>query len=157
MARLVKCAYCGDPVDKDLAEKYKNKNFHPLCCEKQKDRDDLLAYICQLFGLKAPGPIIYRQLKLFLDKYSYYTYKGIKNSLIYFYEVQKKSTEKSNNAIGIVPYVYDQAQEYFEKIEKQQERVASAIGNSLEDTEVKTIVIRKNKKKKKELYDIENL
>lgn len=35
---------------------------------------------------------------------------------MYFYDVKKNSTEKANGGIGIVPYVYQNAHEYYYKI-----------------------------------------
>jgi hypothetical protein len=60
--------------------------------------------------------------------------------------------------IAIVPKVYDQAQEYFTNIRLRQERVAEEISDALSaQPEAQTIVIKKEPKKKKELYDLENI
>ena len=107
---IVKCSYCGTGVLKADAQRHKNKNYHADCLEIQLSKEELTDYICRLFSLKAPGPRIYTQIKTFLDKYPHYTYKGIKQALVYFYEVQKKPIDKANQGIGIVPSVYDSAQ-----------------------------------------------
>lgn len=152
---IVKCAFCGLGVEKINAERYKNKNFHKNCCKKQKEKDELCEYICRLFSLKAPGPRIYTQLKNFFNKYPYYTYIGIKEALVYFYEVQKKPVTKSNQGIGIVPYIYDEAQEYFNNIKKKQEKIASEVGAIFSISPKKVLVKKKNETQK--LYDLENL
>ena len=152
---IVKCSLCGNGVLKTEAERYKNKNYHADCLEIQLSKEELTDYICRLFSLKAPGPRIYTQIKTFLDKYPHYTYKGIKQALVYFYEVQKKPIDKANQGIGIVPYVYDSAQEYFNNISLRQERVANALSNSL-NVQTQNIIVKKQEKKK-ELYDLENL
>lgn len=153
---IVKCSYCGTGVLKADAQRHKNKNYHADCLEIQLSKEELTDYICRLFSLKAPGPRIYTQIKTFLDKYPYYTYKGIKQALVYFYEVQKKPIDKANQGIGIVPYVYDSAQEYYNSITMRQERVATALSSSL-SIESQEIIVKKQEKKKKTLYDIENL
>lgn len=153
---IVKCSYCGTGVLKADAQRHKNKNYHADCLEIQLSKEELTDYICRLFSLKAPGPRIYTQIKTFLDKYPYYTYKGIKQALVYFYEVQKKPIDKANQGIGIVPYVYDSAQEYYNSIAMRQERVATALSSSL-SIESQEIIVKKQEKKKKTLYDIENL
>lgn len=153
---IVKCSYCGTGVLKVDAKRHKNKNYHADCLKIQLDKEELTDYICRLFSLKAPGPRIYTQIKTFLDKYPYYTYKGIKQALVYFYEVQKKPIDKANQGIGIVPYVYDSAQEYYNNITMRQERVATALSSSL-SIESQEIVVKKQEKKKKILYDMENL
>ena len=153
---IVKCSYCGTGVLKADAQRHKNKNYHADCLESQLSKEELTASMCELFSLKAPGPRMYTQIKTFLDKDPHYTYKGIKQALVYFYEVQKKPIDKANQGIGIVPYVYDSAQEYYNSITMRQERVATALSSSL-SIESQEIVVKKQEKKKKTLYDIENL
>lgn len=153
---IVKCSLCGNGVLKVDAQRHKNKNYHAECLAQQIDKEDLTDYICRLFSLKAPGPRIYTQIKTFFDKYPNYTYKGIKQALVYFYEVQNKPIDKANQGIGIVPYVYDSAQEYYNNISMRQERVATALSSSL-SVATEEIVVKKQEKKKKSLYNIENL
>jgi hypothetical protein len=153
---IVKCSFCGQGVIKLEAQRYKNKNYHSNCAELQKQKDELTEYICRLFSLKAPGPRIYAQIKSYLEKYPYYTYIGIKQALVYFFEIQKKSIDKANQGIGIVPYVYDDAQEYFNRIIIRQERVATELSDTL-SVAAQEIKIKKQEKKKKNLYDMENL
>ena len=152
---IVKCSLCGLGVLKAEAVRYKNKNYHADCKEKKVEKEELSEYICRLFSLKAPGPRINTQLKSFFEKYPNYTYKGIKQALEFFYEVQKKPKEKANQGIGIVPYLYDSAQEYFNNISLRQERVAEALSNSL-NVQTQNIVVKKQEKEKK-LYDLNNL
>jgi hypothetical protein len=152
---IVKCSLCGLGVLKTEAVRYKNKNYHADCKTKKIEKEELSEYICRLFSLKAPGPRINAQLKSFFEKYPNYTHKGIKQALEYFYEIQKKPIEKANQGIGIVPYVYDSAQEYFNNISLRQERVAQDLSNSL-DVQTQTIVVKKQEKKK-QLYDLNNL
>lgn len=45
-----------------------------------------------------------------------YTYLGIIRAMEYHFIVRRSSTAKANNGIGIVPYVYDDAQKYFESV-----------------------------------------
>jgi hypothetical protein len=42
-----------------------------------------------------------------------YTYSGILKSLIYWYEVRHGDVEKSYYGLGIVPYIYEQAYQYY--------------------------------------------
>lgn len=152
---LVNCAFCTSKVEKTIAEKYNNKNYHTTCLQKYLDREKLLKYVCELFGLKGPGPIIYSQLKNFLLKNPHYTYNGILLSLQYFYGVKKNSTRKANEGIGIVPYVYDEAQNYYKKINSQQEKFKNTVEKQLNNPP-EIIVVRKEKKEKsKKIYDLE--
>ena len=131
----VKCSFCGTGVVKTEAVRYKNKNYHSNCADLQQQREELTDYICRLFSLKSPGPRIYTQIKNFLEK---------------------KPIEKANQGIGIVPYVYDSAQEYFNNIIMRQERVATEISSAL-SVATQEVKIKRPEKKKKNLYNIENL
>lgn len=160
MARMVKCYYCQQSVDKDIAIRFEEKNFHNSCCQEYIDRKEIYKYVAHLFGFKnenKPGPVIISQLKTFKEKYSYYTFKGILNALTYFYEIKKGSKEKANEGIGIVPYVYDEAQEYYKKLNYKQEKVAETISKQLEQKSVILKVKKQTEKKEKPLYNLEEL
>ena len=152
MSKLVKCAGCGLQVDKNEAIRYKDKNFHKKCYEIQKDKDEIFKYVCELFGLKKPGPVIYSQLKRFMEKYPHYTYKGILNSLVYFYDVKHNSKEKANNAISIVPYIYQDAYNYYYSLFLAQQ----ATQDKTLITKVKEIIIKPPKMRgtKQQFFDL---
>lgn len=131
---LVKCHFCEQKVEKSEAARYDNKNFHPHCLEEYKAKLELIDYICKTFGFKTgkPGPRIYSQIKLYREK-NHYTYLGMKNSLIYFYEIKKNNlNDKNKETIGIIPYIYEEAQEYFSKLENKK----ALIKKELEKTKV---------------------
>ena len=145
MGRIVKCAYCGGSMDKDTALRYKDKNYHESCCQSAKERDKVSEYICYLFDLKAPGPQNYRLLKKYIEEEGY-TYKGIFYSLKYFYEVKKSNITKGQERIGIVPYIYDEAQKYFKDLENKKEKIKDAVKPI--DTINVTVTDKKNRNKK---------
>jgi hypothetical protein len=60
-------------------------------------------------------PRIQKQIKQYVEEY-HYTYSGIHKALVYFYEVKGNSIEKANNGIGIVPYIYKDAYNYYYSI-----------------------------------------
>lgn len=144
MGRIVKCAYCGGSLDRDKGVRYKDKNYHNKCCQSVKERERVTQYICYLFELKAPGPRNYALLKKYIDEG--YTYKGIFYSLKYFFEVQKNDKSKSKESIGIVPYVYEEAQRYFNELENKQEKIKGAIKPA--ETLNVTITAKQNKGRK---------
>ena len=51
------------------------------------------------------------------------TNQDIYNSLYYFYIVQKHSIARANGGINIVPYIVEDARDYFESIQKYSEKV----------------------------------
>lgn len=139
---LVKCQYCERQVDKAISVRYKDKNFHKECQILQEQRDKLCAYICELFDLKKPGVLVYTQIKNYIEKYGY-TYTGIQKTLYYFYEIKKNSKQNSHQAIGIVPYVYDEAKEFFLKKEEKKQKIVKVIEKHLEKKEEEIVVNQK--------------
>ena len=53
-------------------------------------------------------------------KENHYTYSGMLKTLKWYYEKQGNSIEKSNGSIGIIPYIYKQASEYYFALYKAQ-------------------------------------
>ena len=53
-----------------------------------------------------------QQINKFALDYNF-SYSGMQKALTYFYEVKGNSIEKANGGIGIVPYVYQQAYNYY--------------------------------------------
>ena len=56
--------------------------------------------------------MIKKQIKTYTNDMKY-SYSGILKSLIYFYEVKNNPIDKSNGSIGIVPFVYKDAYNYY--------------------------------------------
>ena len=42
-----------------------------------------------------------------------FTYSGMLKSLIYFFEIQHNGIDKTNGGIGIIPFVYQSARDYY--------------------------------------------
>jgi hypothetical protein len=163
--RKCKCLYCGLEFDRDklpYVQVTNTRYAHKECWAKveanktqdEKDYEFLTNYIEQLFGIGYITAKIAKQIRDYRVAYGY-TYSGMYYALEYWFEVRKTPIDKANQGIGIVPYVYDAAQEYFNNISKRQERVADALSKAL-NTETQTIIVKKVEKKKN-LYDLENL
>ena len=69
-------------------------------------------YINELFKDQANWAMIKKQIKTYTNDMKY-SYSGILKSLIYFYEVKNNPIDKSNGSIGIVPFVYKDAYNYY--------------------------------------------
>lgn len=80
--------------------------------KEEKDKEALENYIINLFKIDYINPRIRKQIKEYVEDY-HFTYSGILNTLKYWYEIKKNDIAKSNGALGIVPYVYQQAYDYF--------------------------------------------
>lgn len=118
---LVKCFYCGktfDAAQEPYTKPRANRYAHAACdqqanankTQEEKDYEALVEYIKQLFG--TPNPRVWKQLKEFKDVYNY-TYSGMLKTLIWWFEIKHADIEKANGGIGIIPYVYDQALQYY--------------------------------------------
>lgn len=75
----------------------------------------------KLFNVTYINPRIRKQIKQYLEEY-HYTYSGIHKALTYFYEIKNNSIEKANGGIGIVPYCYKQAFDYYYALWLAQEK-----------------------------------
>lgn len=123
MAHYVTCTICKKRFDRDKypAVLVNTRRYaHASCAgalskeqaKEEQDRQALEKYIIQLFNLKHMDGRITLQIKKFIQDYNY-TYSGILRTLKYFYEVKKNDLSKSNNGIGIVPWVYQEAYNYY--------------------------------------------
>ncbi|MFQ3843314.1 hypothetical protein AABD41_01545 [Staphylococcus pseudoxylosus] len=136
MAQLVKCPHCSEKDDKTKMSKQGNRYWHIECVEaheiqkeenkteemKLKERDIeerkvLIDYIMELFKLDKPTGMILKQIKEFHDDPYNYRYKAIQMTLEYFFEIKNNSTRNARG-IGIVPYVYEDASEFYKNLQK---------------------------------------
>lgn len=159
----VKCIYCGVTFDRDklpFIQVSQRRYAHQECSlsedqkkdKEEQDKIELEKYIKKLLKIDYIDARVRKQIKQYREEYNY-TYTGIHKALVYFYEVKGNSTEKANGGIGIVPYVYQNAYNYYLALwqakQKNQDKV-------LQDytPRVKEIVIPRpqRKVKKRELF-----
>lgn len=118
---LVKCKYCGKPLDRDTEEyvQIKTRYAHKYCADHptetlvQDDRERILSFIQNKFGTEADYAKTQRLLTKYLSEGM--TASGVLKTLQYYYDVTGHSTADSMGSIGIVPYVYKEAKEYYQK------------------------------------------
>lgn len=129
---IVKCLYCGKQFDASITPFVKpteRRYAHASCAktaeenktQEEKDKQELENYIKQLFGISSITPKIKKQIELY-RKQNEYTYSGMLKTLKYFYEVKHNSIEKANGGIGIIPWVYRDAFDYWRAIWEAKER-----------------------------------
>ena len=117
---IVNCIYCKKPlskIDSNTIYLSKNKFAHKECEEKESkreltDAEKLDKYIMKLFHTDYVNPRIQKQIKNYITEYNF-SYSGILNALIYFFEIKGNSIEKAHDGIGIVPYIYKDAYNYY--------------------------------------------
>ena len=67
MARKVKCPECGTFNDKENTICHNSRYYCKVCYENKnreaEDYKDLISYICSLFHIEAPTPLMLKQIK----------------------------------------------------------------------------------------------
>lgn len=149
---MVKCARCGNPIVDVVYKTYKRKRYHQSCYAEmvkeaeskeqnrrsdsvQADYNELESLIKSLFNLSVLPAHILKQIDEFVGKYKY-TYRGIINSLNYFYDVQGNKVMEDMVTIGIVPYVYLEAEAHYKRIESANQ------ANTKRDISERTTTVR---------------
>ncbi len=134
----VKCLYCGKTFNRELEEYVqvnKVRYAHKVCYDQHtasitQEERDLMAlknYIKKLFNVETISPRIHKQIEDYHNNRNY-TYSGILKSLTYFFQIKGNSIEKANGGIGIVPYVYEDARNYYTAIwMAQQQNISKPI------------------------------
>jgi hypothetical protein len=51
-----------------------------------------------------------------------YTWSGMRNALRWFYEIEGGDISKGNEGVGILPYIYDKAMEYYKQLASTKEK-----------------------------------
>jgi len=120
--------------------------------KEEQDKQELDDYIIQLLKIDYIDARIRKQINKYVEEYQY-TYSGIKKALIYFYEIKGNSIEKANGGIGIVPYTYKQAFDYFYALWQAQQQNQ---GKQMADYKPRIIEVTiprpQRKVKKRELF-----
>lgn len=120
MAKLSVCPICEQKIELNQTSiKKKNRNYHTQCLEvyenqskqEARDKEELYKYVCALFDISAVNGLMIQQIKNFHEHYNY-KYKGMQLTLEYFYDTLDNSVDNING-LGIIPYCYEDAKEYY--------------------------------------------
>ena len=126
MAHMVKCTVCGESFDRDKIQAVKSgarRYAHYTCLPEgelvplpnavvDQDLVDLENYIKNLLGDDYNPARVKKQIKDYKNEYKY-SYSGMLKALVWFYEIKGNSIEKANGGIGILPFVYQDAYNYY--------------------------------------------
>ncbi len=108
-------------------------------------KQKVIRYLKELLNTKQLNVKIYKLLKDYYTTYKF-SYEGMLVCLKYFYETLDNPVV--SNCVGIIPYIYEEAQEY--------EKVKKLIHKQIEKTDLKNIVVERVIKIKKPVDDIKN-
>lgn len=149
-------------VSTATVKKYLSEENLLLSKTLNDDRDALWYYIYRLFGQYSEDKPVsdWNVTQMMKFKNQGMTYKGQLLTLKYFFEIKKSSVEKSNGSIGIIPWIYSEAAEYYAQKEKEQKTISDAIKAQLEKDRVEIKYNPSNyinKKKKKKEIDLNSI
>ena len=147
MAHMVKCSVCGNKFDRDKVQAVKTgarRYAHYTCypegelvpLENPIDEDlvQLEMYIEKLLGESYNPARVKKQIKEYKEQYNY-SYSGMLKTLIWFYEIKGNSKEKANGGIGIIPFVYKDACNYYYSL-----YLAQMVNNEISNTSCQPVV-----------------
>lgn len=128
---MVKCLYCNEYFDANAEEfeKVKRRYAHKHCfdeheknkTDEERDFEALEKYILERITHETCLSLrVRRQIEEYKNDCQY-SYSGILKTLIYFYDIKGNSTARANGGIGIVPYVYQEAYEYYLNVHRAQQ------------------------------------
>ena len=151
---LLTCAECSKQK-RDIKKyprgeiiEHNGRKLCPACYKQAVENEKFRIFICELFGVKSPGPKIYTQRKRLKEEYGF-TDETIMRTLEYIFRVKKKN--KSFESLGLVtPAMVEEAHQYHLK-QKALEKVVN-----LDEIKIKRhIVPIKEAERKKNLlsYD----
>ena len=122
------------------------------CADEKIGRQKFIDFLHLIFD--KVNPAAYRLMNSYRKKG--YTWLGMIRAIEYFYIIKKNSKQKSNNNIGIIPYVYNDAQKFYEYQNIQVLEKAKNWYNS-KDTTTEKIVIEKEEKRKNAQIDMSDI
>ena len=148
---FVTCIYCKKVFNKGEEEfkvfsngKYAHKSCYDLEQERElTDQEKLERYIMKLFDSDYVYAKIKKQIKDYVTNHGF-TYSGIHKALVYYYEIKGNRFDagKAQGGIGIVPFVYNDAYNYYYAIwEAQQKQQYIVDASSLEEYIPKVVEI----------------
>jgi recombinational DNA repair protein (RecF pathway) len=124
MAHMVKCTVCGKRFNRDKIQAVKTgpmRYAHQVCFPEGElvplevedpELAELENYIQNLLGEDYNRARVNKQIKDFRQNYDY-SYSGMLKTLIWFYDIKGNSKDKANGGIGIIPFVYQDACNYY--------------------------------------------
>lgn len=142
MARLLKCyGYCNQKYPKEELRKLKinknasgdGQNFCKDCYDRKvkevADREALYNFIQSTYNLTFPTGLILRQIKNFHEERGY-TYKNIRFTLDYVFNIKKSYKPIVQYGISMVPYFHDEMIEYYRELKKKRENLVLTNGGT---------------------------
>lgn len=163
--RLVKCyGYCDKQYPQDQVVKYsvtgkgKGVNYCKPCYHKKVKevyaRNELIHFIQEVYNLNYPTGNMLRQIKQFVEERGY-TYRNIKFTLHYIFNIKKSAKPITKYGIALVPHYYDEMIAYYKDLAQKR------ANTEIKETKVKKVFIKpaipQNKYRERKMINMEDL
>lgn len=150
MAKIVTCCSCKERFPKEEMTYYTSMGaqaghyYCKPCLDEKLAREHFSLTVCEIFGLKSPGPRIWTERKRLREKLGY-TDALIIECLRYLYTVEKKR-KLSESICLVTPAAIARMLEYKEAMRVENNNLDNTVANNII---VKPIKIKTTKKEKK--------
>ena len=137
--------------ERDKANSYIEKEVRIREAVSEEDavmKKKIIDKIKEILNIEYLDTKYYVSLDRIKDKYLDFTWEGIYNALVYFYEI--KENPPYDNLVGIIPDIYTEANNFFKNLEK----IKSEPIDSMYKTKKIKVTLRK---KHKQYIDIDKL
>lgn len=123
---LVICPYCREQFDAQPEDENKiwvrvGRRYAHLNCyqeyqenltQEERDKIEFFEYTKNLFKDTYNYMTTVKLAEQYQNKFRY-SYSGMLKSLKWFYEIEHNPIDKANGSIGILPYIYKDAEQYY--------------------------------------------
>ena len=119
--------------------------------EEFKAKKSYYDYLKSLLGKDTLPTKVYVLSKNYIEQYNF-DWSGMEKALRYFYEI--KNNAINGDAVGIIPYCYEDAEQYFlnkEDIEKANEKTIKEVNSFYKLKTIKIDPLKTNKSRRKEI------
>lgn len=118
-------------------------------------KQELLNFICDIYNIDKCNDMILKQIHKYVTERGY-EYIEIARALSYFVDIQGNEPQLKYG-IGIVPYIFKEAQDYYKKLKQQkEEQIKAAKENKKIDNSIICCKLKKENKRKRNI-DINKL
>lgn len=84
--------------------------------EQYAKREEIFNYLLKINNTESLPVQVYVAVDRYVEQYDF-SYEGILNTLKYCFDIQEREIREGTTGIGIVPYFYEEAQDYYKSIQ----------------------------------------
>lgn len=143
---------CKEIKTKKSVKRPKAELKDGLSDEEYKDKQEYYDYLKQILNTDKLTAKIYALSDRYLTQYGW-SWGGMKNALVYMNEIKEK--ELTGDVVGLLPFVYEEAEEFFNEVKMVEERSKNTSLSNMYQT--KRIIYHKRPDKVAEDLVIESI